>query len=156
MTDPEVIAHLNDLIHVAEDGQHGYATAAEHVNNSRLRSTFTAFAAERAGFVRELSTEVARLGGEPAHSGTVTAAIHRGWIDIKSVLTGGGAGAIVSACETGEDSAKAAYERVVNLDISGSPRVLAESQLRKVTEAHQHMVHLKEEIASGTEFPRDL
>ena len=138
MTDPEVVAHLNDLIQVAEDGQHRYSTAAEHVNNSKLRSTFTAFAAERAGFVNELSTEVARLGGEPVH------------------LTGGGAGAIVSACEAGEDSAKAAYERVVNLDISSGPRVLAESQLRKVTEAHQQMVHLKEEIAAGAEFRRDL
>jgi uncharacterized protein (TIGR02284 family) len=156
MTDEELVAHLNDLIQVSEDGLHGYTTAAETVSNSELRSIFSGYAAQRSEFIRDLSAEVARLGGTPVASGSLTAAVHRGWIDIKSALSGGSPGAVVAACETGDDSAKAAFERVVNLDITGKSRRLVESQYTKVSEAHQHMLNLTKEIAGGVEFPKDL
>jgi uncharacterized protein (TIGR02284 family) len=156
MTDEELIPHLNDLIQVSEDGLHGYTTAAETVSNSELRSIFSGYASQRSAFIRDLSVEVARLGGTPVASGTLTEAVHRGWIDIKSLLSGGSSGALVAACETGDDSAKAAFERVVNLDITGKSRWLVESQFNKISEAHQHMLHLTKEMADGVEFPKDL
>ena len=85
----------------------------------------------------------------------MTAALHRGWMDLKSVVSGGDAGAIIAACETGEDSAKAAFESVVNSDISGHTRSVVEKQWHKIQEAHQHMLRLKAEAASGVEFPKN-
>jgi uncharacterized protein (TIGR02284 family) len=51
---------------------------------------------------------VERLGGVAADSGTFTAAVHRGWIGLKAALLGGHGGAIIAACETGEDYTLAA------------------------------------------------
>lgn len=147
MTNEETIRHLNDLIEVARDGETGYQTAAAHVSDSHFQTVFADYAKQRAGFVRDLQAEVKRLGGTPEESGTFTAAVHRGWLDVKSVLTGGDAASLVAACETGEDSAKAAYERVVNLDISGEPRALIEKQWKQIQEAHGRMVNLKQEHA---------
>ncbi len=145
VTTEEAIHHLNDLTAVAHDGAEGYLNAAEHVNNMHFQTVFEEYAKQRTGFVHELQAEVRRLGGEPIDSGTLGASVHRGWLDLKSALTGGSAAAIVAACETGEDSAQAAYERVVNIDISGETRTLVEKQWHKIQEAHQRLINLKHE-----------
>lgn len=126
------------------DGELGYRTAAERVNDSGLAGVFTEYAKERAGFVKELQEECIRLSGErPSGDGTVTGSVFRGWINLKSALTAGGPEAIIAACETGEDFAEAAYERVVNSDISGRARSLVEAEWAKIKQAHQRMIHLK-------------
>ena len=151
----ETIEHLNGLIEVCKDGERGYASAAEHVRNSELSSVFGEYAKQRARFARELQAEVERLGGDPADTGTLRAALHRGWIDIKSALSGGDAGAILAACETGEDFAQAAFERVVNTDVSGQTRSLAEKQWHQIVEAHKRILHLKDQSAGGAEFQKN-
>jgi uncharacterized protein (TIGR02284 family) len=149
VTPEEIIERLNGLIETARDGERGYLTAAADVKNSELRSIFEEYAEQRRKFVRELEAEVERLGGRPVESGSVAAAVHRGWIDLKGAISGGGVHAIVAACETGEDAAQAAYERVVNLDISGATRTLVERQWRQIQEAHQRMRHLKDNVANS-------
>ncbi len=145
MTTEEAIHHLNDLITVAHDGEEGYRNAAAHVNDMHFQTVFEAYAKQRAGFVRELTEEVKRLGGDASESGSVSAAVHRGWLDLKAALTGGSAAGVVAACETGEDSAQAAYERVVNSGISGETRSLVQKQWHKIQEAHQRLLNLKRE-----------
>lgn len=149
LTPEETVDQLNGLVAVARDGEHGYRTAAADVHNSELRSIFEEYAEQRRKFVLELDAEVERLGGKPAETGTVAAAVHRGWIGLKAALTGGGVHAIVAACETGEDSAKAAFERVVNLEIPGATRTLVEKQWHKIQEAHKRMLHLKDHVADS-------
>jgi len=148
VTNEEQLKHLQDLIAVAKDGELGYDTAAHHVDDSRLATVFSEYSKERAGFVRDLLGESVRLGGEKSsEGGTVTGTVFRGWMNLKSAVTGGGPEAIVAACETGEDSAAAAFESVVNTDVSGQTRTLVEAQWSKIKEAHQRMIHLKAELS---------
>ena len=148
MTKDEQLKHLDDLIAVAKDGELGYKTAAEHVDDSRLATVFSEYSKQRGGFVRDLLAEAVRLGGEkPTDAGTVTGTVFRGWMNLKSAITGGGPEAFVAACETGEDSAAAAFESVVNTDVSGETRTLVEAQWSKIKEAHQRMIRLKAEIS---------
>ena len=154
MTTEEAIEHLSGLISVCKDGERGYHEAAETVSNAEVRSIFNEYEKQRAHFVRDLQTEVERLGGDPPDHGSVTAVLQRGWMDLKSVLSGGDAGPLIAVCETAEDAAEAAYERVLNTDISlystlGHTRTLVEKQWRKIQEAHQHMQRLKGEVSSG-------
>jgi uncharacterized protein (TIGR02284 family) len=154
VTIEEQLQHLHDLIAVAKDGELGYGTAAQHVDNARLATVFTEYAKQRAGFVRDLQEEAARLGGEkPSDGGTVAGTVFRGWMNLKSAVTGGSPEAIVAACETGDDSAAAWFESVVNLDVTGQTRTLVEAQWAKIKEAHQRMIHLKAEFA-GEPIPR--
>jgi uncharacterized protein (TIGR02284 family) len=131
MTKEETIDLLNELIHVCKDGEHGYRTAAEDVRNSQLQSVFGEYAKQRGSCARQLQAEVERLGGVGADSGTFTAAVHRGWIDLKAALSGGDGGAIIAACETGEDYTLAAFERVVNAGITGESLSIVEKQCGK-------------------------
>jgi uncharacterized protein (TIGR02284 family) len=105
----DVISTLNNLIETCKDGQNGFQTAAADVENSNLKSVFYEFGQQRARFVGELQTLVKELGGDPENSGSTAATLHRGWINIKSVLTGKDEAAILNEAERGEDIAKNEY-----------------------------------------------
>ncbi len=104
--------------------------------------------------MQQLQIEVARIGGAAASSGTLTAALHRGWIDVKSALSGGDGSALVAACETGEAAAEATYERALDMDISGDTRTIIDQQLQRIREAHKHMLRLKETGGKTVEYPK--
>lgn len=143
----ETISCLNSLIETCRNGQLGYGEAATLVHDTQLQSVLEGYAKERAGFVRALQAEVEKLGGTPAESGSIGAALHRGWMDVKSVLTAGSAGAILAACESGEDSAWTHYKEATDSDLSGTSRTLVDKQWEKVKEAIAHLQHLQGEFA---------
>src|SRR5580700_6741060 len=135
MTVEDTISHLNSLIETCRNGELGYAEAARLVEDTQLQTVLEGYAKERAGFVRALQAEVRKLGGTPAESGTIGAAMHRGWMELKSLATLGSGGAILAACETGEDSAWTHYKEATDSDISGESRTLIDKQWGKVKEA---------------------
>jgi uncharacterized protein (TIGR02284 family) len=154
VTTEDTIQRLNDLTETCKDGQLGYGTAAENARNTELESVFSDYAKQRGQFVRALQTEVERLGGTAADSGTLSATLFRGWINLKSALSGGDGGAIVAACESGEEVALGAFELVLSEDITGHSRSLVEKQGRQIREAHAHMLRLKAET-SGAAFQKN-
>lgn len=151
MTRDEIIDCLNRLIQVCKDGEQAYREAGQIVRDTRVASVFNQYAKQRAHFVRDLQSEVERLGGAPSEHGSVAGALYRAWLDLKSVLSSGDPAAIVAACETGEDSAAAAFERVVNTGVTGHTRSLVEKQWRQIQEAHSHMLRMKTEDAFAAE-----
>ena len=78
MSNDDVISTLNGLIETCKDGQEGFTTAAEGIDRSDLKSLFYEFAQQRSQFAGELQSLVQSLGGDPANSGSVAAAMHRG------------------------------------------------------------------------------
>jgi uncharacterized protein (TIGR02284 family) len=155
VTHEEAINSLNELVRVCKDGERGYLTAAGDVKNTELETLFLEASKQRGGYARELQAEIERLGGSATDSGTISAALHRGWMDLKAEVSGGDSAAIVAACETGEDSAQAAFERVVNAGLSGKTLLLVEKQWNKIKEAHTHLIRLKEEASDGAKYPRN-
>jgi uncharacterized protein (TIGR02284 family) len=147
MTVEDTIAELNSLIETGRNGELGYAEAAGLVEDTKLQSVLQGYAKERAGFVRALQAEVKKLGGTPADSGTVGAALHRGWMELKSAVTLHSAGAILAACETGEDSAWTHYKHVIDSDMTGESRAIVDKQWEKVKEAIAHLQHLQGELS---------
>ena len=114
VSNEDITRELNQLTETCKDGELGYRTAAESVHNSELASVFSEYSKQRGRFVAALQREVERLGGTADESGTLGASVFRGWIHLKAALTGGDGGAIVAACESGEEVAVGAYEMVVN------------------------------------------
>jgi uncharacterized protein (TIGR02284 family) len=146
MTVEDTISELNRLIETCRNGELGYAEAARLIDDSKLQTTLQDYSKERAGFVKALQAEVKKLGGTPADSGTLGAALHRGWMEVKSAATLGSPGAILSACETGEDSAWTHYKHVVDSDMTGASRAMVDKQWEKVKEAISHLQHLQGEL----------
>jgi len=137
------ISVLNDLIETNKDGEQGFRTAAEHVTNSELKTLFNIFAQQRARFASELNSEVLRRGGDPAKTGHMSATLHRGWIDLKSAVTGKSEKAIVDECERGEDSAKSNYEDALKKSLPSDLLSIIETQYLDVKAAHDSVRDLK-------------
>jgi len=154
MTTEDTIRHLNELVETCKDGEFGYHTAAENARNTQLESVFSDYSKQRARFARALQTEVGRLGGKPVDSGTPTGTLFRGWINLRSTLSSGDGGAIVAACESGEEVALGAFERVMDMDITGKTKSLVERQGQQIKEAHAHILRLKAE-ANGAAFQKN-
>ena len=97
---------LNDLIETLKDGQEGFRAAAEDVKSSDLKTLFSEYSLQRSQFAGELQSLAHSLGEkEPETAGSVSGALHRGWINLKSALTSKDEQAILAECERGEDSA---------------------------------------------------
>ena len=100
---------LNDLIEICKDGQDGFRDASENVQSQELKTLFSTYSLQRSKFAGDLQQHVTSLGTEPEKSSSITSAVHRGWIDLKSAFTKGSDHAILAECERGEDHAVAAY-----------------------------------------------
>jgi uncharacterized protein (TIGR02284 family) len=141
------ISTLNNLIETCKDGEYGFRTAAEGIKNGELKTLFNTYAQQRVQFAAELQSEVRHLGGDPEKTGSVIATLHRGWINIKSAVTGNDEAAIISECERGEDSAIKNYQEALKEDLPANVREIIERQFTQVKEAHDRVRAL--ERASG-------
>lgn len=155
MTQDDVIRELNELVEICKDSAEGFRTAASHVSNTELETMFLGYADQRAKFMQELQDEVRRLDGDPAQTGHASAALHRGWMDLKAALSGGDPAGLIAAAETGETSAEAAYSRAAAIDFTGQPGALVDKQWEQVKQALNRLRRLKEEVKDGTRFPRN-
>src|SRR5687767_741813 len=144
MTNDKAISVLNNLIETCKDGEQGFRTAADGLASPEIRSKFHQFARERAQMSRDLQAEVRRLGGDPERSGSMAGAVHRGWLDIKSVVTGKDDHAILVEAERGEDVAKNAFEAALKESLPDSALMLVQVEAGKVRHAHDYVRSLRD------------
>ena len=145
----QAVSTLNSLVETCRDGQEGFKTAAEGVNNPELVELFHAYSRQRASFVGELQDEVRRLGGEPDTTGSVTASLHRGWMGLRAALTGGDEASVLAECERGEDAAMSNYRAAFNVDLPANVRQIVERQFAEIKEAHNHIRNLDRAAGAG-------
>ena len=126
----DVISVLNDLIETSKDGVNGFRTAAESVKSAEVKAVLLSRAQLIERAAGELQAEVRRLGGDPEKRGSVTASLHRGWINLKSAVTGKDDDAIIAECERGEEVAVRSYEDALEKDLPADVRAIVERQYR--------------------------
>ena len=144
MNHDKAISVLNNLIETTKDGEKGFKTAAEGLAAPDIKHRFLQYSRERAQMTTELQAEGRRLGGDPERSGSMAGALHRGWLDIKSVVTGKDDHAILAEAERGEDVAKSTYESALNEPLPASAETLVQQQAVKVRQAHDDVRSLRE------------
>lgn len=144
MQNDKAISVLNDLIETCKDGELGFKSAAEGLKNPEIKAKFQEYSRQRAEMARELQAEVRRLGGDPEKAGSVSGSLHRGWLDVKSAITGKDDAGITAEAERGEDSAKAAYENALKETLPASAQTLVQQQAAKVRQAHDHVRDLRD------------
>jgi uncharacterized protein (TIGR02284 family) len=143
----ELIECLNDLIQTCRDAENGFQTAADHVTDHHLKQLFGDCSIQRAQFASELESEVRQLGGTPAKTGSVSAAFHRGWMNIKAIVTGGSDDAIIAECERGEDAAVENYQRVLKQNLPPNVLPVAKHQFTQIKRSHDRIRNLQEKAA---------
>ena len=144
MQNDNAISVLNNLIETCKDGERGFKTAAEGLSNADIKSRFMQYSRERGQMSSELQAEVRRLGGDPEKSGSMAGALHRGWLDIKSVVTGKDDHAIVAEAERGEDVAKSTYEGAMKENLPASAQTLVQQQAVKIRQVHDAVRNLRD------------
>jgi uncharacterized protein (TIGR02284 family) len=140
----DVISTINGLIQTCKDGQEGFQESAEAIQDSQLKSVFYEFGQQRAQFTGELQTLVRELGGDPEDSGSFSGAIHRGWINLKSVVTGQDDAAILNEAERGEDVAKSAYKNALEQNLPANVASVVQEQYAAVQAAHDQVKALRD------------
>ncbi len=148
-TNDDVISTLNNLIETCKDGQNGFQTAADGVKNAELKTLFSTYAQQRAKFAGDLQSEVRRLGGDPEKSGSVAATLHRGWINIKSTVTGEDESAVLAECERGEDSAVSNYQDALAANLPANVQDVVQRQLTQIKDAHDRIRSLEQASGAG-------
>ncbi|WP_191831101.1 PA2169 family four-helix-bundle protein [Pseudomonas fluorescens] len=151
MTSPhkDVISVLNELIEFSKDGEKGFKTSAEDVKNPELKSYFVQRAGECAIAAAELQQQVRALGGDPETSTSVSGDLHRGWVNLKSMLTGKDEEAVLNEVERGEDHALKAYkdalEKLAKLPLAAGSEVIpmVERQYHGVQRNHDQVKALR-------------
>jgi uncharacterized protein (TIGR02284 family) len=139
MDTDKTISTLNGLIETLKDGEQGFKTAAEAVKESHLKSLFQQYSRQRTEMARELQSEVRRLGGDPEKAGSMAGAAHRGWMNIKSAVSGNDDQSIIAEAERGEDSAKKMYEQALDQPLPPQTLALVREQSMKVHDAHDRV-----------------
>ncbi len=142
-TNRKVIATLNDLIETSKDGEKGFALAAKESKEPSLTILFSEGEQSCRAAVAELQDQVRILGGNPEDDGSMKAAIHRGWISLKSAASSRDTKAILEECERGEDYAKARYAEAVKQDLPETVRTLVERQYHGVVANHDRVRDLR-------------
>ena len=135
-----------ELVETLRDGERGFATAADKLRDSdrpQWASTLERLAGQRAGFRQEIVALGHDYGDDVDESGTVTAALHRGWIALKDAVTGDDAGAVLGAAVTGEDHAVSEYEKALEQDLSAGFREVVARQHAAVVAAREEVKALQ-------------
>jgi uncharacterized protein (TIGR02284 family) len=136
-----------ELVETLKDGERGYADAAEKLRDGEhpeWATTLQRFSEQRAGFWREIVDLGHEYGDDVDESGTVAAAMHRGWIALKDALTGDDADAVLKAVVTGEDHAVSEYDDAVEMDLSAGFRDVVVRQRAAVVAARDEVKALQD------------
>jgi uncharacterized protein (TIGR02284 family) len=113
----ENINWLNRLIEVCKDGNNGYKTAANKIEDDELKTILYRLSQQRALFEAELQNEVRSLGGKEEDSGTSTGTLHRAWMNVKEAFTSDDNESILEECKRGDKAAVEVYENALKSDL---------------------------------------
>ena len=146
----KVLAIVNELIETSRDGEKGFTKSAEEVQEPQIRSMFLKRAEYCGTAARELEEKVRALGGEVDEGGSVSGAMHRGWVNIKASVTGHDTVAILEETERGEDYATKVYEKALDVDdLPSDLRQLIERQYEGVVANHDAVRDLRDTYKSS-------
>ena len=132
-------AVTKDLVQTLEDGKEGFAKGAVKLDDTKspeLAATFRKYSDQRSEFATELQTMAKEYGDHIEESGSVAAAVHRGWLSLKDALAGSSPKGVLEAAEKGEDHAVKEYEKALQADLSPALRTVVERQFAEVKAAH--------------------
>jgi uncharacterized protein (TIGR02284 family) len=151
MDNKEIISTLNDLIETCRDGEEGFRACAEDLADPHLKMSFTARSEGYAAAAEGLQDLVRSMGGTPRTGSSVSGALHRRWVDIKSLITGKDTLAVLTECERGEDVALKNYRRALEKDLPQNVRSVVEKQLEGVQLNHDRIKHLRDSAQAAAQ-----
>jgi uncharacterized protein (TIGR02284 family) len=145
-TNEDHIKLVNGLVETTIDSADGYAEAAKDADSARYKDLFEKRAQERRSVASELQDEVRRLGGEAKDDGTILAAAHRVFVNLRDSLSKGDE-AVINEVESGEDFIKGKYEKALgDTDVDAQTRAVIQKAWTSVKSGHDQMRDIKQTL----------
>lgn len=142
------IAQLNSLIETCRDGQLGYSSAADAITSPELRALFVSVASQRSAFISEMQGQIRALGGDPAKSGSLAGAVHRGWIALKSAIASRENRSILEECERGDNVAIEIYNNALSKSLPVAARDIVQKQLGNIEQSYHKIQQMTATLKS--------
>jgi uncharacterized protein (TIGR02284 family) len=145
----DVIGLLNDLVETSHDGEYGFRECAEHVKSQDIKTLLSRRSDDCRTAVVELQALIRQCGGEADEGGTVSGAMHRGWVSVRGALSGYTDQAMLDECERGEDAALARYRKALKQDLPSSVKAVVERQAQGVQRNHDQIKALRNSLKAS-------
>ncbi len=135
---------LNDLLETCRDGEYGFRECAEHTKAQDINTVLHQRAGDCRTAAAELQHLILQMGGEPDEGGSVSAALHRGWVAVKGTLSGYSDYDMLDECERAEDVALAQYRKALKQNLPLSAKVLVERQVQGAKTNHDQIKAMRD------------
>ncbi|HEX2748657.1 MAG TPA: PA2169 family four-helix-bundle protein [Verrucomicrobiales bacterium] len=147
-TDRDVLAVLADTIEVLRDSEKGFRQASEHAASPELKDEFLNYSGQRALFVGELQ-DFERVYGRKNvdHAGSVSGAMHRAWVGLKTVLSGRSDKTILEEVAEGEKAAADFYAALLATQVN-LPSQVSQCLSRQCAELQKGQIELRNQCAN--------
>jgi uncharacterized protein (TIGR02284 family) len=132
----DVVDTLNDLLECSRDGEYGFRECAELASSGEIKNLMGRRANQCEESARELQTLIRQYGGEANSGGTVSGAMHRGWVSVRGMLSGHSDYAMLEECERGEDTALGRYRKALKENLPADVRTVVVRQCEGVQRNH--------------------
>lgn len=149
VSNDQVIDVLNDLLENTRDGEYGFRACAKEVDSAQLKPVFESRASQCASAASELADLIRQLGGTPDEGGTVSGAVHRGWVHVKGAVGANSSLSMLEECERGEDAALARYRKALKADLPAGVRLLVQRQADGAQANHDQIKGLRDQFRNA-------
>lgn len=143
----KTIETIQGLISVNIDSRDGFKEAAEKVEHNSVAQLFCDLAEQRNQQVSELRTLVHSNDEEAEDAGSMAAAAHRAWMDLRAAF-GAGTQAMLDEAERGEDHIKAQYEEALKECAGSAVTDVLNRQYAAVKNAHDRVRDLRDSFSA--------
>lgn len=140
----DAIDTLNDLLESCRDGEYGFRECSEHTKAVDVKTVFNQRAGDCRSAASELRQLIIELGGEPDEGGTVSEALHRGWVSVKGTLSGYSDYDMLDECERAEDVALARYRKALKQNLPMHAKAVVERQAQGAKTNHDQIKAMRD------------
>lgn len=144
----QTVKKLQNIIRYNIDSYDGFKAAAEAVDDGDLKRLFVALAQERSEMAGTLQEYVEYNGHEAEDDGSTAATIHRMWLKVRGMFSGGDNYALLAEAERGEDHIKEAYEDVLKETAGSAMNDVLQHQYALVKTRHDQVRDLRDAYKS--------
>ncbi len=140
----DAIDTLNNLLESCRDGEYGFRECAEHTKAHDVKTILNQRAGDCSSAAAELYQLIVDMGGEPDEGGTVSEALHRGWVSVKGTLSGYSDYDMLDECERAEDVALAQYRKALKQNLPLNARTVVERQAQGAQIDHDQIKAMRD------------